>query len=58
MTKETYRRKSLLGAYSFRQLESMTIMEGSMAVGCQTSRRGIVALVYLLRFNHKAKRTN
>ena len=33
MTKATYRRKNLLEANSFKELESMTIMAGSMAAG-------------------------
>jgi hypothetical protein len=38
-TRGTYRRKSLLGAYSFRGLESMTIIAGIMAVGRQVGSR-------------------
>jgi hypothetical protein len=36
VNKATYRRNSLLGTYSFRELESMTIMVGSMVAGRQT----------------------
>lgn len=48
MTKTTYRRESLFGAYSFRGLESRTIMVRSMAAGRQA---GMMLRAYILRHN-------